>query len=177
MTERGRLPGTVSCMKARAALLVAGPVVVTCYAAAMVLLITVWDPIAAMPSMSYREIVNTLSAAGVDVIAEYWVLSMWGALGAVIAVVLSVLCAKLHLSAWGVIRWQLAVLAAGAPAYFIASFPLGMGVADTFGVSGAPHTPWTGLLYLVSAAAFVTLVAGAVAQMFREAKRSTVVSA
>ncbi len=147
--------------------LVVGPVLVTGYAVVMVLRASVWDPVAAVPSMSHPEIIQALRSSGVNVIGAYVAVTLWGAIGPVLAVVVSILGAKNRLSTASVRSLHLAILAAGAPALFIASFPLGMDVADTFGVGGGAHTPWTGVLYLVSAAALVALLVVAAAQRFR----------
>ena len=49
------------------------------------------------------------------------------------------------------------MIAAGAPAYFLGSFSLGMDVADTFGVSGGVHVPIGNGLYAVSGVAVLVL--------------------
>ena len=46
----------------------------------------------------------------------------------------------------------------GAGAYFIASFGAGMGLADTYGISGADYSPWAWPLYAVSVAAMLSLL-------------------
>lgn len=154
--------------------LIIGPVAATGYAAAMVLLVTVWDPAAAVPAMPYADIVRGLQATGVNVTATYVGLSLWGAIGPAAAVVVSILGMRGRLSGPAVIASQLAILAAGAPALFIASFPLGMDVADTFSVRGGAHTPVTGMLYSVSAAALITLIVVAVVQGRRTTQRPNV---
>ncbi len=151
--------------------LVVGPVLITGYAVVMVLLAAVWDPAAAVPSMSYPEITQTLGTSGVNVTGAYISLSVWGAIGPALAVVVSILGAKRRVSTASVTSLHLAILAAGAPALFIASFPLGMDVADTFGVGGGAHTPWSGVLYLVSAAALVALLVAAAARRLGRDKR------
>lgn len=52
----------------------------------------------------------------------------------------------------------LLILAFGAPAYFAASFPMGMSLADTFGISGGDHSGWSIVLYLASTMAFVCAI-------------------
>lgn len=52
-----------------------------------------------------------------------------------------------------------------------------MNVADAFGVSGGAHTPWSGVLYAVSAASLIVLAASAGAQRFRSEKEPAPVSA
>lgn len=139
--------------------LLVGPVVVALYAAVMVLTIVVWDPAAAVPALTYPEIVAGLGDAGVNVTAAAIGLIVWGTVGVLLALVLSALGFTGHLGRGAVIRGQLAVIAAGAPAYFFGSFSLGMDVADTFAVSGGDHTPLGGVLYAVSGVALLALAA------------------
>jgi len=138
-------------------LLLVGPVVVASYAAVMVLLIAVWDPAAAVPTLSYPEIVARLSGAGVSVATAVVGLTVWAGVGVGLALVPSVLGATGRAGRWPVTAGHLAVIAAGGPAYFLGSFSLGMDVADTFGVGGGDHTPLGGVLYAVSGAALLAL--------------------
>ncbi|MBD8045056.1 hypothetical protein H9638_14685 [Arthrobacter sp. Sa2BUA2] len=57
-----------------------------------------------------------------------------------------------------VVRINLLLLVLAAPSHWFASFPAGMGIADTFATTGGDHTPWGKLLYLVSAVAMIVLV-------------------
>jgi len=127
----------------------AGLLIVALYAAVMVLTLAVWDPAAAVPALTYPEIVARLSSAGVNVTAAVIGLIMWGAVGVGLALVLSVLGFTGHAGPGEVIMGHLAVVAAGAPAFFLGSFSLGMDVADTFSVGGGAHTPLSGVLYAV----------------------------
>jgi hypothetical protein len=156
-------------MNRRTTLLLAGPIIVAAYAIVAVLIITVWDPIAAVPTLSYGEIVVELARHGVDVSAVAMMLGVWAGLGVALSAGVSALALTRVPRPWTVIAWQLALLVAGAPALFVASFTLGMDVADTFGVSGQPHTPWTGVLYQVSALACVGLLVGEISPWVRHA--------
>jgi hypothetical protein len=151
----------------RNVVMVGGPLVSAVYAAAMTLLITVWDPAAAVPSMEYPQIVGALRAAGVDMTATYFWVCAWGAAGVGLALIPSFLLAKRALGVRDASGFSLLVIAAGAPAYFVGSFSLGMDVADTFGVSGGDHTALGGVLYLVSAVSFATLVSITVVRAVR----------
>lgn len=164
-------------MSTRVILLIAGPLVVACYAMVMVLIAAVWDPSAAVPWMSYPQIVDTLTAFGMNVPAAYVVAVVWAGIGVAMGVFISVVGAKRRLTTRQIMMWHLAVVAAGAPATFIAAFPWGMNVADAFGVSGGAHTPWSGVLYAVSAASLIVLAASAGAQRFRSEKEPAPVSA
>ncbi|TFB84129.1 hypothetical protein E3O44_16765 [Cryobacterium algoricola] len=139
--------------------LLVGPVIVLLYATVMVLTITIWDPAAAVPWLTYQEIIAGLNEAGIIVAAEVIGLIVWAYLGVGLALVLSILGFTGHAGLGAVILGQLALIAAGAPAYFWGSFSLGMDVADTFGVSGGSHTPLSGLLYATSGVALLALVA------------------
>jgi len=54
---------------------------------------------------------------------------------------------------------HLGVLILGAPVSFLAAFPLGMDVADAFGVSGGLRTPWHLVLLWVSGISLLALLA------------------
>jgi hypothetical protein len=96
-------------------------------------------------------------------------LALWAAVGVVLSIGVSGLALTRVPKPWTVIAWQLAITTAGAPAFFVASFSLGMDVADTFNVGGGAHTPWTGVLYQVSAVAFALLLVGECAPRLRRA--------
>ena len=140
-------------------MLLVGPVIVLAYATVMVLTITVWDPPAAVPSLTYPEIIAGLNAAGVSVAAEVIALIVWAYLGVGLALVLSILGFTRHAGQGAVILGHLALIVAGAPAYFWGALSLRMDIADTFSASGGDHTPLGGLLYATSGVALLTLVA------------------
>jgi hypothetical protein len=135
-----------------------GPLVVIAYSALMAVMITVLDPIAAVPSMSYAQSIAVLAASGTNVEAEVIAVVAFAAFGVALSVVVAVFGAAGKRGLWSPALWQLAVVAAGAPATFVASFSLGFDVADTFGVGGGAHTAWSGLLYGVSAIAFAGII-------------------
>jgi hypothetical protein len=156
-------------MNRRTVLLVAGPTIVALYAAVAVLTITVWNPIAAVPHLSHAEIVAALAEEGVDVRATAVSTGLWGGVGIVLSAAVSALALTRVLKPWTIIAWQLVIVAAGIPAYWVASFSMGMDVADTFHVGGADHTRWSAVLYLVSGIACVALVAGELSPRLRRA--------
>ncbi|HIY23459.1 MAG TPA: hypothetical protein H9837_04000 [Candidatus Brachybacterium merdigallinarum] len=74
------------------------------------------------------------------------------------AAALTVAAAHGHLAARAMTVCTLALLALGSLAYFFASFPAGMTLADTFMTDGADHSPWGNLLHVISQASFGTLL-------------------
>ena len=140
-------------------LLLVGPVIVLAYATVMVLTITVWDPPAAVPSLTYPEIIAGLNAAGVSVTAEVIALIVWAYLGVGLALVLCILGFTGHAGRGAVVLGHLALIAAGAPAYFWGAISLRIDIADTFAASGGDHTALGGVLYATSGVALLALVA------------------
>jgi hypothetical protein len=140
----------------------AGPVVALAYAGVMALVITVLDLVAAVPSKSYSEILSALSSTGTNLTAEFIGVGAFGAVGVGLAVTGAILGAKGAVTVRGEALWQLGVIALGGPASFLAGFSLGLDAADTFGIAGGAHTPWSGVLYAVSGAAFVVAIVLAV---------------
>ncbi|RJT91298.1 hypothetical protein D6T64_02030 [Cryobacterium melibiosiphilum] len=134
-----------------------GPVIVGVYAAVMVMTIAVWDPEAAVPGLRYQQIVAGLGEAGVDIFGSVVNLIVWGFVGLVLALVLSILGLTGRVGLVPVIMGHLLVIAGGAPVYFFGSFSLGIDVADTFAVSGGVHVPTGDALYAVSGVALVVL--------------------
>jgi hypothetical protein len=139
--------------------LLVGVLIVLSYATVMVLTITIWDPAAAVPSLTYPEIIAGLNKSGVSVVAEVIGLIVWAYLGFGLALVLCILGFTWHAGRGAVILGHLSLIVAGAPAYFWGSFSLGLDIADTFGVSGGDHTPLGNVLYATSGVALLTLVA------------------
>ena len=136
----------------------AGFLVVAAYAALGALQILVLNPLAAAPGLSLDEIQLALGAAGesaspVPVIVFVGLgLLLAGAVGAY-----SIAAPKA--SAVRVTALMLLIIAFGAPAYFAASFSMGMSLADTFLISGGDHSHWSILLYATSATALACALA------------------
>lgn len=136
---------------------VVGLALVTLYAALAAVQALVLNPLAAAPGRTLTQIVD-------DVEASHDSLGTWVTLGVLLGGVL--LALTLVLITWlsaaprpcHVAAWFLGMLAAGSPAYFMASFGPGMALADTYGISGADTSPWGLPLHLVSAAALLGLV-------------------
>ena len=67
----------------------------------------------------------------------------------------------------------LVLLTFGAPAYFMASFGAGMGLADTYGISGADYSPWARPLYLVSLLSLLAALAIGAFDLIRRSRQRT----
>jgi hypothetical protein len=135
---------------------IVGVLAVALYAGFAALQILVLNPLAAAPGRSLDQIRTDLSNVGESLGAEVVVFVL--GIGVVIAVVVAVVAiagaARPTLTA----LLFLAVLSVGAFGYFAASFTAGMGLADTYGISGADYSPWARPLYLVSAASLIAAI-------------------
>lgn len=139
---------------------VAGVLAVTAYAALAAVQILVLNPLAAAPGgLSLDEVRAAMSNAGESLMPQT-VLGILGA-GVCLGVGTAVVCLLTRAPAVVAGMTFLALLMGGAPAYFVASFGPGMGLADTFGISGADASPWALTLYAVSALSAVGVLVGA----------------
>ncbi|MEV8172657.1 hypothetical protein [Microbacterium sp. NPDC077486] len=139
---------------------VAGVLAVTAYAALAAVQILVLNPLAAAPGgLSLDEVRAAMSNAGESLMPQT-VLGILGA-GVCLGVGTAVVCLLTRAPAVVAGMTFLALLMGGAPAYFVASFGPGMGLADTFGISGADASPWALPLYAVSALSAVGVLVGA----------------
>ncbi|OIH86183.1 hypothetical protein BLJ79_04780 [Arthrobacter sp. UCD-GKA] len=126
------------------------------YAVLGALQILVWNPLAAVPGATLAEIRAQMAGAG-----EYAgtpLVVAWAVTGILLGVGMLVAALLRKLSAAGATVLSLLLFVLGAPSMMVASFPSGMGLADTFGISGGDHAPWGSVLYLASAAALLLLV-------------------
>lgn len=149
---------------------VGGTALVFAYAVFAALQIQVLNPLAAVPGSSLREISaavgNTADTMG------------WGlmivvlALGPLLAGTITSIGWRGRIPAAIMLAAMLGLLVLGAPAYFVASFPAGMTLADTFGIAGADHSPWAWVLHLVSLLALLALIAMALSAVIRASVRS-----
>ncbi|MDT3330637.1 hypothetical protein Q9S78_08125 [Microbacterium sp. KSW-18] len=139
-----------------------GTAAVAAYAVVLVLQICVWNPLAAVPGSSLAEIGSQAATRGESVFTPApWVFAAIGVALAVAVLVLSVVARRT--STAGVAAGYLALIAAGAPAYFVASFGPGMALADAFGISGGDHAPGGSVLMVASGTAAVVIAVGGVA--------------
>lgn len=67
----------------------------------------------------------------------------------------------------------LVLLMFGAPAYFMASFGAGMGLADTYGISGGDYSPWARPLYLVSLLSLLGAITISASDLIRRSRQKT----
>lgn len=149
---------------------IAGVLVVTAYAALAAVQILVLNPLAAAPGLTLEGIRAEMAAANESLGHEvvFFVLGIGVALAVGVAVVSIV--AKAPPIVPG--RAFLAVLMFGAFGYFAASFGAGMALADTFGISGADHSPWAHPLYAISVLAALSIIVGGIATA-RRSRAST----
>lgn len=95
--------------------------------------------------------------SGANVSGGTPLVAVWALTGILLGAGVLVAALRRKISAAGATRLPLAIIVLGAPSLMIASSPAGMGLADTFGISGGDHAPWGALLCLVSAVALILL--------------------
>ncbi len=134
-----------------------GTAAVAAYAGFAAVHLFVLNPLAAVPGRSLGEIRSDVVAAGESL--GHGIVSVILGLGVLAAVLVwrGSLRAR-QATAVTTLQVYLALLAAGAPAFFWASLVPGMALADTYGISGAAYSPWGTVLYVVSTLALVGLV-------------------
>ncbi|MGW9550448.1 hypothetical protein ACWG8W_05285 [Citricoccus zhacaiensis] len=127
--------------------------VVVAYATVAALQILVWNPLAAVPGMTLGQIRHAMEEAN-EALHIAPVVIVLG-LGVLLTAVLVTWMVRASGAAVHVVLLGLALVACGAPAYFVASFNAGMSLADAFAISGADVAPWGGVLLQISLVAFV----------------------
>ncbi len=155
----------------RLALVVASvaTMLVVAYAVLAAIQILVLNPLAAVPGKSLSRIRAELVASG-ESLGTPLVLLVMG-LGIALAIVILVETARHpEISAPAVALVYLALLAMGGPAHFFASFPAGMGIADTYLISGGDHSHWSTVLYAVSTLALLAIVGLGVGDIMRTSR-------
>lgn len=137
---------------------VAGLTAVLLYAALGVLNILVWNPLAAMPGMELHEIYAEVEAASET--TGFGVVAAFGVIGALLGLAAAVTfwTRRREATSAVVLAVYLTLLCLGGFGYFWASFPMGMGLADTFAIGGGDKTGTGFVLMGVSALAFIALV-------------------
>lgn len=148
---------------------VVGVLAVTLYASFAAVQILVLNPLAAAPGLTLDDIRADMHAAGEGLGGEGVFLIL--GLGVVLALVVAVIVVRTKAPSRLAALLFLVILAMGVPAYFLASFGAGMGLADTYGIGGGDHSRWSRVLYGVSLGAFVAAVTVAI-RMTRGPRRS-----
>lgn len=149
---------TVDLVPTRAVIL-GGPLLVALYAGVMVVSSAWSEPRAAVPGLTRNEMAQGLDHFGSDLTAMTWALVAVGLVGVGLSVVASTIGRRARLPLSTIATLQLGLLILGAPVSFFAAFPLGMDIADAFGVSGGLRTQWhLGLLW-VSGTSLLALLA------------------
>jgi hypothetical protein len=158
----------------RTAVLIAvfGTLLVCAYAGLAALQILVLNPLAAAPGRDLDEIRADMTAAGesLSTPAMVGVLGLGVALAILLLVLITV---RRDTTPTAAMLGYLVLLAFGAPAYFIASFGAGMGLADTYMISGADYSPWAIPLYLTSLIGLVAALTIGAIDLARRHRRST----
>lgn len=135
---------------------VLGAVAVTAYATWAAVHILVLNPLAAVPGSALPEIHGAMSDAG-ESFSVGWVIALV-AIGPVLAVAAAWVCIAHRVPPIVAASGPLTLLILGAPGGFVASFTPGMALADTFGISGASHSPSNLPLYGVSLLAAIVVM-------------------
>jgi hypothetical protein len=131
--------------------------VIAAYAVVGALQILVWNPLAAVPGKGLEQIKAEMVAAG-ESMGEPAVYG-FAVIGTVLALaILAVALLGRIKRVRTVVILGLVLLILGAPAFWIASFPAGMGIADTFMTHGGDHAPWGGVLLRISLGAMLALL-------------------
>lgn len=129
---------------------------VVIYALTGLLQVLIWNPLAAAPGSTWAEILEATGwMAGSSTIP---MVLTWASFGIILATLALCLGLRWKISALSLTRCFLWLLVLGAPGLLMVSFPAGMGLADSYGISGADLAPWANLLYAASAAALLILV-------------------
>jgi hypothetical protein len=147
--------------------------VMLAYAAVAALQILVWNPLAAVPGMNLAGIRAAMAHAN-EPLRIAPVIAILG-LGVVLTAALLAWMLKARVGPRQVVVVGLALVAWGAPAYFVASFNAGMSMADAFGIGGGDYAPWGGVLMQFSLGALLALcivvLGGAITRAARWASR------
>jgi len=149
-----------------------GTLLVTAYAGLAALQILVLNPLAAAPGKELDQIHADMAAAGESMSTPMalGVLSAGVGLGIVLFVLIAL---SRNSTPQAAVLGYLVLLIFGTPAYFIASFGAGMGLADTYGISGGDYSPWAQALYLISLLAFVSALTIGVIDLSRRHRKMT----
>lgn len=162
--------------RSRVLVAAAGLTVVTVYAIIALVQILVWNPEAAVPDLTAAEVRREVGAANQGPPNGFVVAVI--AVGPALGLVFLLMFALTDTDVWSVVSAYLALLLLGIAGYFVASFGPGMGLADTYGISGGDHAYGGAALGVVSLLAMLGLLAIFVGGVIRgrRAKRAPVVA-
>jgi hypothetical protein len=149
-----------------------GTLMVTAYAALAAVQILLLNPLAAAPGLELEQIHADMAAVGESLSAPtaIGVLSV----GVGLAIVLfGLIAVRREATPLAAVFGYLVLLVFGAPAYFIASFGAGMGLADTYMIGGADYSPWARPLYLVSVLCLLAALTIGAIDLTRRHRRPT----
>ncbi len=124
-----------------------------------ILHILVWNPSAKVPGLTLDEIYAEMAAAGELPAAGHVILVLWATVWTIAAVVFMIGSRLPWLSARRIVVIGCAMLGLIATTQWMASFNMGMGLADTFMTSGADATPFGPVLMVAGQIAIATAVA------------------
>ncbi|MGN8049415.1 hypothetical protein ACTJKO_06955 [Curtobacterium sp. 22159] len=173
MGNTGGRGGDERTARTRVVVAVIGVVVVAVYAALLAVESLVLDPLAAVPGASLAQIHAHLEGQGFHVRTDIAVVVGIAVVGVALAVGLASSLLVTRAPAHVLAAVLLAVVVMGAPMSWWSGFQLGMDVADGYGVGGADHTIWAGVLYATSAVALVALPFVLVVGQARHVRRTT----
>ncbi|WP_133177893.1 hypothetical protein [Microbacterium testaceum] len=152
-----------------------GVVVVCAYAVVALVQILVWNPEAAVPGLTADEIWRQVGEAQQGPPNAFVVGVI--ALGPMMAIVLFALFVVTEAGVWSTVAGYLALLVMGGPGYFVASFGPGMGLADTYYISGGDASGAGLALGSVSLLALVALIAVFIGAFVRDRRERRLLAA
>ncbi|WP_148286265.1 MULTISPECIES: hypothetical protein [unclassified Curtobacterium] len=165
--------------RSRGVVAVVGVAVVALYAALLVVVQLVLDPLAAVPGRSLGSIYAELERQGFHTGVDVAVVVGVGVVGVLLAAGLQWVLSEQRAPLFAMVAAHLGVLAAGIAPAWMSGTALGMDVADAFMVDGGYHTAWFTVLVGASGAALVAmpfvLVVGQAVHVRRTAHRTSAV--
>jgi len=165
-------PTTISEHRAAVFIAAVGTALVTAYAVWGAVQILVLNPLSAAPGRDLGQIHADMAAVDESLHAS----ATLGVLGLGIGlafVLLLLIVVRRDATPRAAVFGYLVLLVFGAPAYFIASFGAGMGLADTYMISGADYSPWARPLYAISLLGLLSALTIGAIDLARRHRRMT----
>jgi hypothetical protein len=135
---------------------IVGFFLVSAYSVTGAFQILVWNPLAAVPGATLREIHAQMETTNESLAAP--LVMTWAVIGPVLSAAVLIVALRGQLSSKQTMTFSLLLLVLAAPSHWCVSFPAGMGIADAFLTTGGDHAPWGIVLYFLSALALAALV-------------------